>query len=43
MYYDKLVVGNMKHGVAIKEFVGLKPNIYLFLVNNGSKDKKGYE
>ena len=45
-YYDnsnKLVVGKMKDktaGVAIEEFVKLKPKIYLYLVNNNSEDKK---
>ena len=45
-YYDdsnKLVVGKMKDetgNVAIEEFVGLKPNMYLFLVDNNSEHKK---
>ena len=44
-YYDsnKLVVGKMKNetgSVAIKEFPGLKPKIYSFLVDNSSEDKK---
>ena len=44
-YYDdsnKLVVGKVKDetaGVAI-EFVGLKPKMYLHLVDNNSKHKK---
>ena len=47
-YYDnsdKLVIGIMKGktgGVVIEEFVGLKPKIYLFLVdNNKHKKSKG--
>ena len=45
-YYDnpnKLVVGETKDetaDVAIEEFVGLKPEKYLYLVNNNSKYKK---
>ena len=45
-YYDhsnKLVVGNMKDntaGVAIKEFVGLKPKIYQILVDDNSEHEK---
>ena len=45
-YYNdsnKLVIGKMKDktaGVAIKEFVGLMPKIYLFLVGNNSELKK---
>ena len=45
-YYDDsniLVVGKMKDaagGVAIKEFVGLKPNIYLFLVVDDNSEQK---
>ena len=45
-YYDnssKLVVGKRKNengGAAIKEFVGLKPKMYLFLVDDNSKSKK---
>ena len=45
-YYDdsnKLVVGKMKDktaGVAIKEFVGLKPKMYSFLVDDNSEHKK---
>ena len=41
-YYDnsnKLVVGKMKDetaGVVIEEFVGLKPKIYSYLVDNKS-------
>ena len=45
-YYDnlnKLVVFKMKDeiaGIAIEEFVGLKPKMYLYLVNDNSKHKK---
>ena len=45
-YYDnsnKLVIGKMKDetaGVAIEEFVALKPNRYLYLVDDNSKHKK---
>ena len=45
-YYDdsnKLVIGKMKDetgGVAIKEFVGLKPKMFSFLVDNNSEHKK---
>ena len=45
-YYDdsnKLVDDNMKDettGVAIKEFVGLKPKVYSFLVNDSSEHEK---
>ena len=45
-YYDdsnKLVVGKIKDktgGVAIKEFVGLKPKMYSFLVDDNSEHKK---
>ena len=45
-YYDdsnKLVVGKMKNdtaGVVIKEFVGLKPKMYSFLVDDSSELKK---
>ena len=45
-YYDdsnKLVIGKMKDetsGVAIEEFVGLKPKIYLFLVDDSNEHKK---
>ena len=38
-----LVVGKMKYetaSVAITEFVGLKPNIYSYLVDDNSKHKK---
>ena len=34
---NKLVIGKMKDetaGVAIEEFVGLKPKMYLYLVDN---------
>ena len=46
IFYDdsnKLVIGKMKGetgGVATKEFVGLKPITYLFLVDNSSEHKK---
>ena len=47
-YYDdsnKLVIGKMKDetgGVAIEEFVGLKPKMYSFLVDNSEhKEAKG--
>ena len=44
-YYNskKLVIGKMKDetiGVAIKELVGLKPKIYLFLVDKNIEPKK---
>ena len=45
-YYDnssKLVVGKMKDetaGVAIEEFVGLKPKIYSYLVDDNKEHKK---
>ena len=45
-YYDnsnKLVVDKIKDetaGVAIEEFVGLKPKMYLYLVYNNSEHKK---
>ena len=45
-YYDnsnKLVVGKMEDetaGVAIKEFVVLKPKIYSYLVDDNSEHKK---
>ena len=45
-YYDnsnKLVVGKMKDetaGVAIEEFFGLKPKMYLYLVDDNSEHKK---
>ena len=44
-YYDdsnKLVIGKMKDqtgGVAIEEFVGLKPKMYSFIVDNNEHDK----
>ena len=48
-YYDnsnKLIIGNMKDeigGVAIEEFVGLKPKMYSFLIdNNEHKNQKGW-
>ena len=40
---NKLVVGKMKDktaGVAIEEFVGLKPKLYSYLVNDNSQHKK---
>ena len=40
---NKLVIGKMKDetgGVAIEEFGGLKPKIYLFLVGDNSEHKK---
>ena len=46
-YYDnsnKLVVAKMKDeiaGVAIEEFVRLKPNMYSYLVDNNSEHKNG--
>ena len=44
-YYDsnKLVVGKMKDksgGVAIADFVALNPKMYLYLVDDNSKQKK---
>ena len=39
---NKLVIGKMKHesgGVAIEEFVGLKPKIYSFLADNSEHKK----
>ena len=45
-YYDdsnKLVIGNMKDeigGVAIEEFVGLKPKMYSFLIDNSEHKKQ---
>ena len=45
-YYDdsdKLVVGKIKDktaGGAVKEFVGLKPKMYLILVDDSSEYKK---
>ena len=48
-YYDnsnKLIIGNMKDeigGAAIEEFVGLKPKMYSFLIdNNEHKNQKGW-
>ena len=47
-YYNnlsKLFIGKMKdetRGVAIKEFVGLKPKLYLFLVDNSEHKKKAW-
>ena len=40
---NKLVVGKIKDGkggVAIKEVIGLKPKMYLFLVDDSSEHKK---
>ena len=40
---NTLVVGKLKDetpGVAINEFVGLKPKMYSFLVDNSSEHKK---
>ena len=40
---NKLVIGKMKDetgGVAIEEFVGLKPKMYSFLVGNSEHKKK---
>ena len=48
-YYDgsnKLVVGKIKDktaGVPLEEFVGLKPRIYFFLVDDSTKHKKAKE
>ena len=45
-YYDdskKLVIGKMKDetgGAAIEEFVGLKPKIYSFLVDDNNEHNK---
>ena len=42
-YSNKLVIGKMKDEtgrVAIEEFVGLKPKMYLLLMNNNSEHKK---
>ena len=45
-YYDnsnKSIVGKIKDetaGVAIREFVGLKPKMYSFLLNDSSQHKK---
>ena len=45
-YYDdsdKLVVGKIKDetaGGAVKEFVGLKPKMYLILVDDSNESKK---
>ena len=45
-YYDdsnKLVIGKMKNetaGVNIEGFVGFKPNMYSYLVNDNSEHKK---
>ena len=46
-YHDdsnKLFIGKMKDetgGVAIEEFVGLKPKMYSYFVDNTSEHKKG--
>ena len=40
---NKLVVGKMKYeadGVVIEEFFGLKPKMYLYLLNDNSEYKK---
>ena len=40
---NKLVIGKMKDetgGVAIEEFVGLKPKMYSFLVDDNSEHNK---
>ena len=48
-YYDdsnKLGVGKIKDktaGVPLEEFVGLKPRIYFFLVDDSTKNKKAKE
>ena len=48
-YYDdssKLIVGKMideTGNVAIEEFVGLKPKMYSFLVEDSSEHKRGKE
>ena len=47
-YYDnsnKLAIGNMNDetgGVAIEEFVGLKPKMYSFLIDNGENKNSNY-
>ena len=47
-YYDnsnKLAIGNMKDetgGVAIEEFVGLKPKMYSFLIDNREHKNSNY-
>ena len=47
-YYDnsnKLAIGNMKNetgSVAIEEFVGLKPKMYSFLVDNREHKNSDY-
>ena len=41
---NKLVIGKMKDetaGAAIEEFVGLKPKMYLYLVDDNREHKKG--
>ena len=41
---NKLVAGKMKYetaGVAIEEFVGLKPKMYLYFLDDNSEHKKG--
>ena len=45
-YSNKLVIGRMKDeagGVVIEEFVGLKPKMYLFLVDNKNHRIGTYE
>ena len=42
-YYNKLVVGQMKDetsGVMMEEFAGLKPKMYMYLVDDNSEHKK---
>ena len=42
-FLKKLVIGKMKDetgGVAIEEFIGLKPKMYSFFIDNNSKHKK---
>ena len=41
---NKLVVGEIKDetaGLGIEEFIGLKPDMYSFLVDDSSEHKKG--
>ena len=40
MIQNKLVVGKMEDetgGVAVEEFIGLRPNMYLFLVDDSGE------
>ena len=42
-FLNKLVIGKMKDetgGVAIEEFIGLKPKMYSFFIDDNSKHKK---